>query len=611
MPRTPLPSTSTSKGGLPIVEAGRFCLGSRVVRDSVILIALVSILLLPLSASGPGHRFDFWSGGFPSRGSDGLGLWPHVPLHLRESWARKVAVRAIDSMNDEAILSQVLMVGYRGTSPSESMLRWIGERGLGGVKIFGWNAEDTGILSQAIASLQSKALDSGSGIPLLVATDQEGGWIRHVKGSTSESPGNMAIGATRSSMDAWRTGYYLGKELKILGINMNFAPDVDLATVPESSIIGPRAFSDDPELVSRLGLAFARGSMAAGVIPTAKHFPGHGATALDSHGSLPVVQIGPATFARRELLPFTRLASGGVPAMMSGHIAFPGVTGNRIPASLSAKLIEGTLRLGLGYDGLVVTDDLYMAGADTPEGILGTSIQAFTAGNDMILLSSEPEFSGQLWTGLLARFRKDKGFASRIRKAAVRVLATKLVRLGSWGKGGLVPEPRQAALSLPDPKAQAFFADLARRAATLVGPSRSIPFRPTGKVLLAAPLSSFILLGRTAYPDSEGFLYSGGFGGGDASTDELLEFSRAVSGCDAVIVCVGTRAGRQFAQTARSQGKPVALVSVLSPIRISSTEWAAAAVAVYHYAPSCLKAGFAVLTGQLKARGRMPLSAMR
>ncbi|MCX7026178.1 MAG: FAD-dependent oxidoreductase [Spirochaetes bacterium] len=590
--------------------------GWKTIRKSIILVSLVILLPAPAQAAGAAAGFDFWRGGFPSRGLQSRSLqsrsfWTFAPLALRESWARKEASKALDSMPDEEILSQIFMVGYSGTAPSASILRWIAKLGLGGVKIFGWNAEDTEILVEAVAKLQSTALTNGSSIPLLVATDQEGGWIRHVKGATSESPGNMAIGATRSRADAWRAGYYLGKELKLLGINMNFAPDVDLATEPESSIIGPRAFSDDPRLTAELGLAFAQGSMASGVVPTAKHYPGHGATILDSHGALPVVQVDPATFARRELLPFARLAKAGVPAMMSGHIAFPRLTQDRTPASLSSKLIEGRLRQNLGYDGLVITDDLYMTGADSAGGILETCVSALMAGNDMVLLSAEPEYSGSLWTGLLARFRKDKVFSARVRKGAERVLATKLVRLGPWGRKGLVPDPAALTVSLPDSKAQIFFADLAKRACSLVGPSRTIPFHPTGRFLIAGPIPSFVSIGKAAYPNSEGFLFSGGFSGADASMEELLEFARIVRSYDAVIICVGNRTGMEFAETARSEGKPVAIVSVLSPIWVKSAAWASAVVAVYHYAPICLKAGFAVLTGKLKAKGRVPLSVMR
>ena len=571
------------------------------IASGILLVILFSLVPASLGATGTVPGFNFWQGSF----------WTGLPGFLREAWAKREASQALPFMSDEEILSQVLMVGYRGTSPSASILKWAGERGLGGVKVFGWNAEDTDVLAQAVAKFQTKALSSRTSIPLLVATDQEGGWIRHVKGDTSESPGAMAIGATHSPSDAYRTGYFLCKELRSIGINMNFAPDVDIATVPESSIIGPRAFSDDPSLVAELGLAFAKGSMAAGVIPTAKHYPGHGATALDSHGSLPVVQVDPVTFARRELLPFARLARGGIPAMMSGHIAFPKLTGDRTPASLSSILIGERLRKDLGYDGLVITDDLYMAGAEASGGIFDACVAALNAGNDMVLLSSEPEYEGQLWTSLLSRFRKDEAFAARVRKGAERVLSVKLLYLGPWGKKGLVPNLAALPKSLPDPKAQIFFADLARRAATIVGPSKAIPFRPAGKILIAGPIQSFISIGKVAYPNSEGFLFSGGFGGVASSIEDLKTFAMTVRDYDAVILCVGNRAGMQFAEIARSEGKPLAIISVLSPIWVKGASWADAVVAVYHYAPMCLKVGFAVLKGELRAAGRLPLSVMR
>ena len=209
----------------------------------------------------------------------------------------------------------------------------------------------------------------------------------------------MAIGATASSRDAYLSGFYLGRELRALGITMNFAPVLDLATAPESSIIGPRAFSDDPVLAARLGIAWARGSIAAGVIPTVKHFPGHGATVLDSHGILPRIDIDQSTFLRRELYPFEQAVKAGLPAVMSGHLAFTQISGSE-PASLSRQMIGGFLRERLGFDGLVITDDLYMEGALDGDGILETCLKAIRAGNDLLLLSSAPTEDGKLWKGL-------------------------------------------------------------------------------------------------------------------------------------------------------------------------------------------------------------------
>jgi beta-N-acetylhexosaminidase len=360
--------------------------------------------------NNPGGQ-DFW-------GEPDLSAFPAL---LQKHWTETAAAAWIESMADEEILSQLLMVGYAGTSPPPSLMRWVEARGIGGVKIFGWNAEDTTALAVAIRTIQKKALEGEASIPILMATDQEGGWIRHVKGRTSESPGNMAIGATGSARDAYLTGFHIGEELRVLGITMNFAPDIDIATNPESTIIGPRAFSDNPALVAKLGLAWARGSLAAGVIPTAKHYPGHGATPLDSHGSLPVIDIDETTFTRRELFPFETLVRGGIPAIMSGHLAFPRITGDPKPASLSRTLVQGYLRDKLGFSGFVITDDLYMAGALGPNSILDTCIDALMAGNDMILLSVSPEPDGALWKGLLARYRKDEAFRSRAKEAAGRV----------------------------------------------------------------------------------------------------------------------------------------------------------------------------------------------
>lgn len=509
-------------------------------------------------------------------------------------------------MSDEEVLSQVLMLGFAGREPPESLLRWVETRGLGGVKIFGWNAEDTEALAEAVAKLQKSALDRPASVPLLVATDQEGGWIRHVKGKTSESPGNMAIGATASARDAYLAGFYIGKELRILGITMNFAPDIDIATNPESAIIGPRAFSDDPALVAKLGLAWARGSLAAGVIPTAKHYPGHGATPLDSHGALPIIDIDGETFLARELSPFAHLARNGVPAIMSGHLAFPRVAGNEA-ASLSKTMIQGYLRGKLGYEGLVITDDLYMTGALGDEGILETSIKALSAGNDMILLSATPEREGGLWRGLLARYREDESFRERVREGAGRVMALKLKHLRPIGREGLAPEPAAVSALLPDSGAPAFFADLARRSVSLVGTGGKLPFLPSGKVMIAGPFDTFVAMGRKKYANSSSYLFSYR-PEKEASKAELDDFRASLEGCGAAIVCVANRAGMQFATAAHDAGLKVAIVSVLSPAHAAHSSWASAIVAVYHYAPICLEAGFDALLGAIPAKGRVPLA---
>ena len=567
----------------------------------VLFIAAVVPLFAAASDQNLGIR-DFWTQ--PDLSS--------YPSFLQETWVASLAASYLSTMKDEELLSQIFMVGYAGLGPSSSLLRWVETWGIGGVKIFGWNAEDTTALADAIATIQKKALGRKPSIPILFATDQEGGWIRHVKGRTSESPGNMAIGATGSERDAYLAGYHIGKELRVLGITMNFAPDIDIATNPDSAIIGPRAFSDNPALVAKLGLAYAQGSLAAGVIPTAKHYPGHGATPKDSHGSLPVIDIDEATFLRRELFPFASLARAGVPAIMSGHLAFPRITGTLEAASLSKRMIEGYLRNKLHYGGLVITDDLYMAGALGSDSILDTCVKAIMAGNDMILLSSAPDLDGALWKGLLARYREDASFGKRVREAAGRVLALKLRHLRPLGEKGLVPDATAVARLLPDPDAQAFFRDLARRSVSLVGTGGVLPFLPKGKVVIAGPFDTFISIGRGKYPNSTSYHFSYR-PENSASSAELESFRASLAGCEAAIVCVANRAGLQFATVAHDAGLKVAIVSVLSPVYAAHSSWASAIVAVYHYAPVCLEAGFDALLGKIPAAGHVPLdsSALR
>ena len=195
------------------------------------------------------------------------------------------------------------MFGWAGLDPSPLVLDWVEERSLGNIKIFGWNTDDTFKVAKAITLLQGKAAKNRFGIPLFVATDQEGGWIRHVKGRTSQTPGNLAIGASGLPSDAWYSGYYISRELAALGINLNFAPTVDLYTDHASTVIGTRSFGEDPEGAGILGASFVAGSTAAGVLTTAKHYPGHGDTGMDSHGHMPVIRIDEKRFSNGNSFP--------------------------------------------------------------------------------------------------------------------------------------------------------------------------------------------------------------------------------------------------------------------------------------------------------------------
>ena len=509
-------------------------------------------------------------------------------------------------MGDEEVLGQVLMMSYPGDEPNELFLEWVERRGLGGVKIFGWNADDSTKVARAVGRMQGKALGSRLGIPLLVATDQEGGWIRHIKGATTVTPGNMAIGASGRPYDAYRSALIIGRELAALGVNMNFAPSVDLATKPKSYIIGPRAFSDDPAKAAVLGSAFVKGLTDAGVIATAKHFPGHGGTEEDSHGVLPVIRIDEKTLWERELRPFRALVAEGVPAIMSGHLYFPLVSSDGSPASLSPYFMTKVLREKMGFKGLAVTDDLAMDGADATVGSISEAcVKALEAGNDLLMISKLLDVDDPAWQRLLSAYRERPAFKARVREAATRVVETKLKYLRPKGKKALIPDLANLASRVPDLEAAAFFEAQAYRSATALRPA-GIPFAPKGRLLVAGPFQAFDEEAGAAYPGARTFRFSYEPEGA-ALRAELEAFDRAISKADDVILCVANEAGMDFALRAHDAGKRVAIVSAQSPAPLSRAPWADAVVAVYSYSRQSLRMGISVLSGKEKAQGSLPL----
>ena len=517
----------------------------------------------------------------------------------------ELAAAIEQAMSDEQALAQVFMLGWVGAEPSPLIMDWIRDRNIGGVKIFGWNTEDTVRLARTVGALQEASLQGPFQIPLLVATDQEGGWIRHVKGSTSETPGNMAIGASGYPRDAYLAGYYIGKELAMLGINMNFAPTVDLFTNRQSELIGPRAFGNNPVNVGILGAAFMRGQQAAGVIPTAKHFPGHGDTGLDSHGVLPSINVSFEILWERELVPYRMLIAEGIPAVMSGHLAFPRTQAATAPASLSPWFLQDILREKMGYRGIVITDDLMMNGATLWAGSLSRAAkQALIAGNDIILFSKTPNMNDQVWTFLVSSMREEGDFRRRVRDAARRALETKLRYLRGDKAVPPLPDLRKVEAGLTDPEGSAFFVNLAARSVTIVKPARNqqstlFPLKPenAGRVLLAGQYLDFFKVGRAAFPGASAYWYT------EDSVGELLTLSRRA---DTIIFCLSDYAGVRILRQLQSLGKKVIVLSVLSPVYLENVSWVDGAVAVYSYAPESLAAGFSVIIGRIAAEGKLP-----
>ncbi|KAB2345654.1 glycoside hydrolase family 3 protein [Actinomadura rudentiformis] len=269
--------------------------------------------------------------------------------------------------------------------PGASAPRWLQdelERGLGGVTLFALigNVPSPEALAALTAEMR-KAADP------IITIDEEGGDVTRLGGHLTGSPypGNAALGAVDDPELTRRVYRSLGAELAEVGVNLNFAPSVDVNTAADNPVIGTRSFGSDPELVARHAVASVIGTQEAGVAACAKHFPGHGATVEDSHLGVPIVDADLALLDRRDLLPFRGAIQAGTQAVMTGHLDLPSIT-KGVPSTLSRAAITGLLREHLGYQGVIVTDALDMQGASGAIGIPEASVRALLAGADLLCL---------------------------------------------------------------------------------------------------------------------------------------------------------------------------------------------------------------------------------
>ena len=333
----------------------------------------------------------------------------------------------------DRLADAILIPPFPGTSAPSWLLDGL-SRGLAGVTLYAPNmAAGPDALAALTESLRAAAPD------LLVAADEEGGDVTRVWYHTgSPYPGNAALGAVDDLDLTQRIHAAIGADLAALGINLDMAPCLDVLAAPNNPVIGTRSFGASPDLVARHGAAAVRGLQSAGVAACAKHFPGHGATLLDSHAELAVVPDGLAVVEERDLPPFRAALAAGVLTVMPGHLRVAALTGE-LPASLSAAAIA-LLRTSLGFAGVVVSDALEMRAVSDPFGIPGAAVLAVAAGNDLLCLGRDVPEEGYLAVRAALRDAVRSGSlpGARLEEAAARVAAlrARLAALRAAADGG-------------------------------------------------------------------------------------------------------------------------------------------------------------------------------
>ncbi|MCL1466345.1 glycoside hydrolase family 3 protein [Argonema galeatum] len=348
-------------------------------------------------------------------------------LTLAEQVAQMVVVRASGYLFDHQIKYP------QWEPPAAKLQHLIANLGVGGVILLGGSAAEL--------ALRSQQIQNWAKIPLLIAADIEEGVGQRFSGATWFPP-PMAIGAIAqrdlnlAEQYAEQMGAIIAQEAIALGINWVLAPVVDVNNNPDNPVINVRAFGETPAVVSQLAAAFIEGAKRYPVLTTAKHFPGHGDTAVDSHLELPVIPHSPARLAEIELPPFAAAISAGVDTVMTAHLLIPNWDRER-PATLSHPILTGQLRENLGFEGLIVTDALVMGAIANEYGTNEAPVLAVEAGADILLMPVDPEGAIAAICDAVTsgRISPDRIRASveRIWQAKLKVFQAGSGGVGEWG----------------------------------------------------------------------------------------------------------------------------------------------------------------------------------
>ena len=281
-----------------------------------------------------------------------------------------------------ALAAGTIDVGFDGAKLTTDVSEALAELPFGGIVLFGRNVrslEQTRALTDSIRERYDRDL------PPIIAIDQEGGRVARIREGVEEIPAMMAVTATRDVGLARKAGERIAFDLRRAGANVNFAPVLDLALERMNTVIGSRAFAADPRLVTEFAGAVAEGMRAGGIVPTFKHFPGHGSTAVDSHLDLPTIDLDARAFAARDLQPFADLLPGAR-AVMTAHIIFRALDEHH-PATLSRAILTDLLRGELGFKGVCFTDCMQMEAIASTVGSAAGAVMALQAGADCVLIS--------------------------------------------------------------------------------------------------------------------------------------------------------------------------------------------------------------------------------
>jgi beta-N-acetylhexosaminidase len=492
---------------------------------------------------------------------------------------------------------------------------------LGGVIYFAWahNTRDPRQIADLSNGLQRASLALPHRLPLLISTDQEHGIVARIGKPATLFPGAMAIGAGGSRTDARALGRIAGKELRAMGVRQDYSPVADVNVNPANPVIGVRSFGADPRAVARLVAAEVGGYQRSGVAATAKHFPGHGDTETDSHYGFPVIKHTREQWETLDAPSFRAAIEAGIDSIMTAHILVPALDDSGDPATLSRPVLTGILREQLGYDGVVVTDSLDMAGVRQKYGDERVPVLALKAGVDQLLNAPKLDLA---WNAVLKAVQDGELTEERLEESILRVLRLK-------DKLGLLDDPwtdtDRVEGTVGTPAHLAAADRIAEHTTTLlVNEGPLLPLSPAGTprllVVGADPASPS---GTTGPPTGVlataltelGFTATA-LSTGTAPSPTVIERAvTAAADADAVVVATynvtATSTQKTLVERLLATGRPVVAVAIRNPYDVAHLPGVRAYVATYSWTDVEVRAAARTIAGTVTPRGKLPVPVQR
>ena len=516
----------------------------------------------------------------------------------------------ISRMTLEEKMGQLFIFGVGGREVGELPKAHIQKRFAGGFVLYEKNIRLPEQVAALTTELQKLSKATSRGIPLFIAIDQEGGKVSRFKKGITTLPGNMALGATRSQELAEKAGDITGIELAVLGINVNFAPVLDVNTNPRNPAIGVRAFGDSQKLVSQLGAAYIRGIQRHGVIATAKHFPGHGDTNADSYKKLPMVTKEKQHIEKVDLAPFRAAIDAGVGAIMTAHVHYPELDIHSA-ATLSHTILTRTLRQRLGFDGIIITDDLEMKAIEEQQDIGTAAVTAIQAGADMLLVPWTYKKQQAVYNAVRKALRNRIITNARLNKSVRRILMSKNA-IGLFERTFEHIENPQAINSplavIGSKKHKDIAQTIAAQSITIVKNTPGIlPMDPEPKspVLIISPSRNFsntFLKGHTDLTHVKTLIIPQ-----QVITQQYVSHLMASKPSAMIIGIDRLQHAKLVHELSQKTAIPIVAISIASPYHLRECPNVECAIAAYDDNFFSLQAAVDVLFGKKQATGKLPV----